>query len=195
MVAAFATVEGGGGQKKAGKKMAPPRSTLPKAVQSPAAPTGGGGGGGGGGSVAAAAPAPMDFSQYLPQNFLYQQQKSEGSRLLDDYDATTLFQKQQTEADQGLRRAGLRTALNDMTLGNAGDFASRGLLRSGLFLQGNDKIAAEGVNQETSIQKLMSDLIASRTSGKNSLIAQNNSSLNDVIAKVMDQFNQTQRIS
>lgn len=136
----------------------------------------------------------MDFADYLRNSFLYTNQNNENSRLLDDFDASTLLQRQMADANAQAQRDALRQSLGQLSQSNAGDFASRGLLRSGLYLQSNDRLASQAVQGENDIAKSLSDLIMQRDQGRQQLVGQNNATLNSVIGKVMDQFNATQRV-
>lgn len=166
----------------------------PAPAPAPVAPAsfGGGGGGGGGGGAAPAAPPMMNLDDFIKSNFLYTAEKNEGKRRLEDWDAETMRLQQETEADQKMRRAALGRRLDDAGTANAEDMAGRGLLRSGLTFQNQDRIEEEGVEQENVIAQLLTNLIGQRGHGRLNQEAQNRSALNDRISQLTDQFNQKQ---
>lgn len=149
-----------------------------------------GGGGGGGAAAGAMAPVPqMSFDDYIAKDFGYTQTQNENARRLTDFDAQTLLQRQQAEADQGMRRAALQQTLSQMGGDWANDAANRGILRSGLYLQGQDKVDQAGVTGNQDIDQILTDLIASRQSEKVALEQQNRSALNDVLSQLSQKYN------
>jgi hypothetical protein len=156
----------------------------------PAPVLGGGGGGGGrsGGAAAAAAPA-LTLQDYINSAFPYVQQQQTNGLNLQDFDAGTLQQQQQTQAQQDLQSSQLQNSLDTMGLNSAGDLASRGLLRSGLNFQAQDKINQYGVQQHNQIAQEMTDLVNQRAQARLQQIQANNAALNNVIASLTSQFN------
>lgn len=154
--------------------------------------TGAGGGarGGGGGAPAPVTPAPaLSFDDYVAKDFGYNTAQNEGKRRLQEFDAATLLQRQQTEAEQAMRRATLQQVLQEMGGDIANDFANRGLLRSGLYMQGQGAVDRASVQGNQGIEQMLSDLIAQRGQGRVDLEAQNRATLNDVLNQLSSQFN------
>lgn len=153
---------------------------------------GGGGGLGGGGGVGASdvgISTPLTFDDFISKNFGYNQLRTEQGRQLSEFDNDTLRQRQLTEADQGLKRAALGKALSQMGSDWANDSASRGLLRSGLYLQGQDKVDQAGVTGNQDIDQMLTDLLGERGQGRVSLEQQQRAALNDVLSQLSQQFN------
>lgn len=151
---------------------------------------GGGGGGAGGGAVGDAFAAPArTFDDFIRSNFGYNQLQNEQGRQLSEFDNDTLRQRQLTEADQGLRRSALQQSLSQMGGDWANDSASRGLLRSGLYLQGQDKVDQAGVKGNQDIDQLLSDLLSERGQARVSVQQQQRNALNDMLSKLSQEFN------
>lgn len=131
------------------------------------------------------------LEDYIRNNFLYTQRMNENERTLQDFDAGTLKGRQDTEADQGKRRINLRTQLDDAGEENAGDFASRGLLRSGLLFQAQDRIDAAGAEQGNLIDQLMSDFIAQREQQRLAREQENRRAQDKVVGDLTQQYNST----
>lgn len=201
MATSKALIDGGGTGKGTGKNTgvqsytAPAYGTNPNAARpfeftisdaSGGAPIGGGGGGGVGDI---GAPAPMTFDDFVKKNFTYTQTQNEGARRLQDFDAETLLKRQQTEAEQNMRRTALQQTLQQMGGDWANDAANRGILRSGLYLQGQDRVDKQGVTGNQDIDQLLTNLLQERSSGRVQQEASNRSALNDVLSQLSQQFN------
>ncbi len=150
--------------------------------------------GGGGAAAATQAAERPSLDDYIKSNFLYTSQENENERMLDDFDADTLRQQQDVEADQSVRRGDLYRRQADAGNANAEDFASRGLGRSGLVFQGQDRINAAGADQENSIAQLLSDLLSGRQQGRAQQEQANRSALNERINQLTSQFNSGQTV-
>lgn len=144
---------------------------------------------------AAPAPAPISFDDFVNNDFFYQQQLAENSRLLSDFDAETLRMRQETEARQALQRQYLAERLADMGIESAGDQASRGLLRSGSTFKKQDRINQYGVQQENDIAQMLTDLLSQRTAGRVSQEQANRAAINQVLNQLATRFNQQQQIA
>lgn len=164
-----------------------------------------GGGGGGGGSAprmaaAPAAPAPppapprMSLEDYIKGSFLMKSQEAENSRLLEDFDASTMMQQQQVEADQTFRQQDLRRNLDEAGIDNAESKASRGVLRSGFTFQDQDKINAQGEQQQNLIANLLTNFLSQRQQGRVAEQARGRGLLNDRINMLTQDFNKQQAI-
>jgi hypothetical protein len=149
------------------------------------------GGGGGGGAQVAAAPAiaKPSLSDYINSNFLYQQQQGVNDDALAGYDQQTLKGQQDTEAEQALRTQQLNQNLAAAGNTNAEDLAAHGLLRSGVNFQNQDKIDAQGVNQKSAIDSLLTQFNDTRQSGRLTQQQANAQALNSVIQQLTQQFN------
>jgi hypothetical protein len=160
-----------------------------------------GGGEGGGAPAAAPAPAPepapappvierptVNLEDYIKSNFLVQQQRGEAERLTNDFDAETLRGRQETTAAQGLRSSDLTRKLGVLGQNSAEDLAGRGLLRSGINFQQQDKINAEGVVQRSAIDQLMTDFNTKRISGRANLQASARARENEAIQAAMQSY-------
>ena len=162
------------------------------AAPSPAPAVSYGGGGGGGGSAAApVAPAApkMSFDDFIAKDFGYKQTKNENSRRLQDYDAESLLLQQQTESEQDMRRTALEETLQQMGGDWANDAANRGILRSGLYLQGQDQVDQQGVEGNQDIDQLLTNLQSKRSTGRVAQEAANRNALNDVLSQLSEKFN------
>ena len=173
---------------------APPQRIAQQATQQAAAPrmqAGGGGGGGMGGAPAAAtaAAARPSLSDYINSNFLYQQQQGANDDSMTNYDAQTMKGQQDTEATQALRGNDLRQNQDQAGNANANDLAAHGLLNSGINFQNQDRINAQGVNQQASIDNLLSDFISGRQQGRQTQGNANRQALNGVMNQLTQQFN------
>jgi len=157
----------------------------------------GGGGPGGGATAAPVAPAApqMSFDDFVAKDFGYTQTKNENSRRLQDYDAETLRSQQETEAEQEMRRAALDETLTTMGGDWANDAANRGVLRSGLYLQGQDQVDQQGVEGNQDIDQLLTNLISQRQGGRVQQEATNRGALNDVLSQLSQKFNSGLAIS
>lgn len=155
---------------------------------------GGGGYGGGGGATAAAAAAPIKIptlDQFISGDFGYNQTKQENDRRLNDFDAETLRGRQTTEADQNMRRTALQQVLQDAGGDWASDSANRGLLRSGLYQQGQDRFVDQrGVQGNQDIDQILTQFIQQRGSARVDQEAQGRSALNDVLSQLSQRYNQ-----
>lgn len=150
---------------------------------------GGGGGGGGGAAVAAtAAAARPSLQDYISGNYLYKQAGDESTRRLGEFDADTGRQRGLVQADQALRRNQLKQTLDDQGESNAETMAGRGLLRSGLTFQNQDKINQFGNQQNSVIDQLLGTFAANRASQRSQQEAANRQSISDAIAKITDQY-------
>ncbi len=129
------------------------------------------------------------FDQYVSGDFGYNQTRNEGDRRLQDFEAQTLLGRQQTESDQNMRRSALQQTLSQMGGDWANDAANRGILRSGLYLQGQDKVDQQGVQGNQDIDQLLSQFITGRQSEKVNLEQQNRSALNDVLSQLSQKYN------
>jgi hypothetical protein len=126
-----------------------------------------GGGGGGGGAMPGIGGTPtMTLEKFIQNHILRQQAENEAQRSLEDFDAETLRGKQETEADMAVREQDLDMQLADMGRDSAGDFASRGLERSGLMFQRQDRINEEGVRRRGDISDLLTQFIGDRGRGR-----------------------------
>jgi hypothetical protein len=156
----------------------------------------GGGGGGGGGSVAAAAPvappAPPrpNLQDYIHGNFQYGAANDEANRRLQEFDADTTRQQGLVQADQSTRRHQLQQTLDDQGEQNAEGMAARGILRSGLTFQNQDKINQFGDQQRGTIESLLNNFVTQRQGGRAQQEAANRASIADAISKITDQYNQ-----
>lgn len=155
--------------------------------------SGGSGGGGGGGSVAAAPVAPpkptISLSDYINKNYALTSLDAENSRKMKDFDATTASDEAQTRADQAKRSVALDQSLAQQGDDNAESFASRGLGRSGLVFQAQDKIDADGENQKDAIGQLLTNLVAQRQQGRVSQDEANRAARLAAIQKLTDAYN------
>jgi len=148
------------------------------------------GGGGGGGAAAAAPAAPRQtFDQFLAGNPLYTMAMGESGRQLQDFDAETLRMQQETEQQQALQRAALQRSLADMANTGQGALNARGIGRSGLAFQQQDKTNQYGVEQSTGIDQLLTALLGQRTSGRLAVEQQNRQAQNTLIEQLLSQFN------
>ena len=146
----------------------------------------GGGGGGGGSSVPA--PKPPSLDDYIADNPLYVAQQNENSLLMDEFNDQTRFLRGEVRDDVSKRRDALARVLTDLGTENANDFAGRGLLRSGLSFQGQDKIDQQGEEQRLTIDEMLSDFIAQREQERLAQQATNRGALNNVIQQITDQY-------
>ena len=128
--------------------------------------SGGGGGGGGSAAAATAVAARPNLSDYLNNSYLRQQAVDEGARRLQEFDADTTRQRGLVTADQGLRRQQLQQNLDDQGVQNAETMAARGLLRSGLTLQNQDRINQSGNQQRGIIDQLLGTFEAQRAGAR-----------------------------
>lgn len=152
----------------------------------------GGGGGGGGAAGAVGAIAVPSFDQYIANDFGYRQAENENTRRLNDFDAETLRGRQQTEAEQGLRRTALQQVLQDAGGEWAGDTADRGLLRSGLYQQGQDRFVDQrGVQGNQDIDQLLSEFISNRGAGRIQEEASGRNALNEVLSRLSADYNKS----
>jgi hypothetical protein len=151
---------------------------------------GGGGGGGGGGSAAAAtvAAARPSLQDYIANNFMKQQADQEGQRRLGEFDADTGRQRGLVQADQRLRQTNLQQTLDDQGESNAETMAARGLLRSGLTFQNQDKINQFGNQQRGVIDNLLSSFETNRASQRVQQEQANRQAIADAISKITDQY-------
>lgn len=174
------------------------RSVSP--LTSTTAATGGSssGSGGSGGSSAATGTAAASagvvakiptLQDYINKNYLLTTTDAENSRKLQDFDAESLAGRQDTEADQAKREAYLDQDLDRQGQDSAESFASRGLGRSGLVFQAQDKIDASGEKQRDGIDDLLTDYLKQRTSSRLQQQAQNRSSRAAVIQQLTDAYN------
>jgi hypothetical protein len=156
-----------------------------------AAPAGGGYGGGGGGGAAAAGPAvtPMTFDDFIAKDFGYNQTRNEGDRRLQDFDAETARMQQETQSEQAMRRAVLQQTLQELGGDTANDAANRGILRSGLYMQNQDRVDQAGVRGNQDIESILTQLIGQRAGGRVQQEQGNRSALNDVLSQLSQQFN------
>lgn len=167
-------------------------SSLPPASPlSPATPSGGGSGSGGGTIAAPAAPAApaMTLDQYIKNNFLYNQTQAAQSNALSNYDANTLKGTQDTQALQSQRESQLQQTQADAGNANANNLAARGLLRSGINFQNQDKINATGAQAQNGIDNLLTNFVGAQQGGRANLVNQQQQALNTVLGQVMQQFN------
>lgn len=156
-----------------------------------------GGGGGGGGGAAAAGPAAAatniaarpSLSDYITSNFLYNQQQGANQDNLNNYDQQSLKGAQDVGADQVFRGANLQQQLGDAGNSNANDLAAHGLLRSGINFQNQDKIDANGVNQQAGIDNLLTQFNSGRQSGRLNQQQANSQALNGIMNQLTTQFN------
>jgi hypothetical protein len=154
--------------------------------------SGGGSGGGGGGSAAAAAVPSIvlpNLDTYIAQSQLLKGVDDEGTRSLSDYDSVTGQQRTATAADQDKRRQWLQQSLDEAGENNAESFASRGLGRSGLVMQAQDKIDAQGDQQKDGINQLMTNLLANRAAGRLSQLATNRTNRQNALSQLTQQYN------
>lgn len=156
-------------------------------------PRGGGGAGGGGGGPIASMIAPsaptITLEDFIQDHFLRRQTENENARGLEDFDAESLRLRQETEADMRLRQQDLQRDLDDAGLENAGSFAARGLDRSGLVFQGQDRINAEGARRGQQIQEMLTSLLGDRGRGRVERQRSGEALLNQRIAELTRQFN------
>lgn len=183
-------------QPNGGGLLAPPSrgyagaGAVPKST-SPVAPDVIGGGGGGGGSAVAAtqAAAAPSLDDYIKNNFLYTSTADQNQRQLDDFDAQTLKGQQDVQAQQALKQQNLQQNLNDAGQANAEDLAGRGLLRSGINFQNQDRINQGGEQQQNQIAQLLTDFTGQRQTGRQQQLTANQAALNAQIAALTQQFN------
>lgn len=174
----------------------PSQPIVQQATQQAAAPqmqpSGGAAAGGGSApaAVATQAAARPSLSDYINSNFLYQQQNGAGNDAMANFDAQTLKGQQDTEATQALRGQELQQNQDQAGNANADNLAAHGLLNSGINFQNQDKINAQGVNQRSSIDNLLSDFISGRQQGRQSQDNANRQALNGVMNQLTQQFNQ-----
>ena len=164
-----------------------PKNAAPAAP----APMAGGGGGSGGGAAAAAT---QDFARpslddYIKNNFLYTSTENQNQRQLDNFDAQTLRGQQDVQATQALKQHNLQQNLNDSGQANAEDLAGRGLLRSGINFQNQDRINQQGEQGQNQIAQLLTDFVGNRQQGRQSQLTSNQAALNAQIANLTQQFN------
>lgn len=172
--AAVATSGGGGGSSSGG--------------------SGGGGGGGSssGGAATAALAAPIvlpNINDYIKKSYLLNSTDQEADRKLDDFDAQTLAGRQDTEADMARRQVYLDQDLDNQGQANAESFASRGLDRSGLVFQAQDKIDAAGEKQRDSINQLLTDFTRGRTTARLTQQEANRQARAQAIQQLTDTYN------
>lgn len=166
----------------------------PAPAPAPAPYSGGGGsysgGGGGGGTVAAATQAVVrpNLTDYINGNFLYQNANNEANRSLSDFDADTNRQQAIVAADQAQKEQSLKQQLADAGIQSAEDLAGRGLLRSGLTLQAQDKINQQGQQQENSIQDLLTNFLSGRQTARLSQEAQNRQNIAAAVSQLTNQY-------
>jgi len=149
-----------------------------------------GGGGGGGGTAAAATQAVVrpNLTDYINGNFLYQNANNEAQRSLSDFDADTTRQQAIVAADQAQKEQALKQQLADAGIQSAEDLAGRGLLRSGLTLQAQDKINQQGQQQENSIQDLLTNFLSGRQTARLSQEAQNRQNIAAAVSQLTNQY-------
>lgn len=169
----------------------PPQAIAQQATQQAAAPQmqAGGGGGSAPAAVATQAAARPSLSDYIDSNFLYQQQQGANNDAMNNFDAQTLKGQQDTQATQALRGQELQQNQDQAGNANANDLAAHGLLNSGINFQNQDRINAQGVNQQSSIDNLLSDFISGRQQGRQSQGNANRQALNGVMNQLTQQFN------
>lgn len=148
-----------------------------------------GGGAGGGSAVAAGgvAAAPS-LSDYINNNFLYQQQQGSNADALNNYDADTLAQTQETQGQQAVREQQLGQQQNQLGQSNADNLAAHGLLDSGINFQNQDKINAAGNTQQSAIDSLLTNLTQQRQSGRLTQQQANQTALNTVMNQLAQQY-------
>ena len=174
---------------------AAPQPIAQQATQQAAAPSmqSSGGAVAGGSSAPAAvatqAAARPSLSDYINSNFLYQQQQGANDDSMTNFDAQTMKGQQDTEATQALRGNDLRQNQDQAGNANANDLAAHGLLNSGINFQNQDRINAQGVNQQASIDNLLSDFISGRQQGRQTQGNANRQALNGVMNQLTQQFN------
>jgi hypothetical protein len=150
---------------------------------------GGSSGGGGGGAAAAALPARPSLTDFINGNYQYQDQQNQNNLALQDFDADTAQQKAATAADQAVKEQALQQNLADAGVSNAEGEAGRGLLRSGFTEQNQDKINAQGATQDNAIQGLMTALMSSRQTARQTQAQQNQAALNTIMGTLTQQYN------
>ena len=176
--------------------MGPSQPIVQQATQQAAAPqmqsSGGAlaGAGSAPAAVATQAAARPSLSDYINSNFLYQQQNGAGNDAMANFDAQTLKGQQDTQATQALRGNELQQNQDQAGNANADNLAAHGLLNSGINFQNQDKINAQGVNQQSSIDNLLSDFISGRQQGRQTQDSANRQALNGVMNQLTQQFNQ-----
>ena len=170
---------------------APPQALAQQATQQSAAPQmqAGGGGGSAPAAVATQAAARPSLSDYINSNFLYQQQEGANNDAMNNFDAQTLKGQQDTQATQALRGHELQQNQDQAGNANANDLAAHGLLNSGINFQNQDRINAQGANQQSSIDNLLSDFISGRQQGRQTQGNANRQALNGVMNQLTQQFN------
>lgn len=147
--------------------------------------------GGGGGAAAAAPVAPPrpNLTDYINNNFLKTQAESEAQRRLQEYDAATQQQTTAGQADEATKLGLLQQNLDDQGIANAEDMAGRGLLRSGLTFQGQDKINQQGQIAQNNIHQVLANLLQGRSQGRVQQEAQGRQGINDAINQITQQYN------
>lgn len=162
----------------------------------------GGSGGGGGGAAAAPVAAPAaapivhpSLENYINSNFLYTGQQNQNDMNLQNFDAQTLKGRQDTVATQGLREHQLQQNLNDSGQANAEDLAGRGILRSGINFQNQDKINAQGAVQHNAIADLLTQFNGGRDSGRIAQQNANQQALDAKIQQLTQAFNTTNTVA
>jgi hypothetical protein len=152
---------------------------------------GGSGGGSAGGATSPAAAAPS-LQDYINSNFLYQQQQGANDDALNNYDAQTLQQTQDTQAQQALKEQQLSQQQNQLGQTNADNLAAHGLLDSGINFQNQDKIDANGNTQQAAIDSLLTNLTSTRAQGRVTQQQANQTALNTVMNQLAQQYAGTQ---
>lgn len=147
--------------------------------------SGGGGASSAGVGGAAAAPSLQD---YINSNFLYQQQQGVNNDSLNNFDADTLAQTQETQAQQALKEQQLGQQQNQLGQTNADNLAAHGLLDSGINFQNQDKIDANGNQQKSAIDSLLTNLVSTRAQGRLTQQQANQQALNTVMNQLSQQF-------
>lgn len=151
-----------------------------------------GGGSGGGASGATSPAAAPSLQDYINSNFLYQQQQGQNDDALNNYDAGTLQQTQDTQAQQALKDQQLAQQQNQLGQTNADNLAAHGLLDSGINFQNQDKIDANGNTQQAAIDSLLTNLTATRAQGRVTQQQANQTALNTVMNQLATQYAGTQ---
>lgn len=168
---------------------APDLSGLPNASQTSApAPVAKGAGGGGAGVPGGQAPT-LTLEDFIKNHILKRQADAEGGRMLDDFDAETMRLKQETEAEQAVRNQDLDMYLADSGRDAAGSLAARGLERSGLLFQQQDRINEEGVRRRGGIADLMTQLVGERGRGRQETERNAQQLINERIQRLTEMFN------
>lgn len=170
-----------------------PNATTAPSWGEPAAPVASAsraaGGGGGGGNVPPGNPV-MSLEDFIQNHILKRKADAEASRMLDDFDAETMRLKQETEADQAVRNQDLDMYLADAGRDAAGSLAARGLERSGLLFQAQDRINEEGVRRRSSIADLMTQLVGQRGRGRQEAERSARQMINQRIQQLSEMFNE-----